>query len=487
MKAILDRFINRITMYRLVLWTLLTLAIITIILAVFGVIQHDPFAMLFGGLTLIVASVLGNAAFAYMFGVRRNSDSALITAGILFFIFSPPVSIVDGVILGLVAVIAAASKYLLAWRGRHLFNPTAIAAVISGLVGLKYASWWIGTGPMMIIVAIAGLLILYKTRRIRMGLIFIAVCIVTTVVVSVQKGFELDAVLTLMANSWPMVFLAGFMLSEPLTQPPRSRQRTMFAVLVGVLASAQIAWGSFLITPEMALIIGNLFAFFCGQRAGVRLKLVGRRQLSRNQVEYRFESNHPLRYEAGQYLELQLPHIHADARGVRRSFTIAAAPDGNQLRIAVRHYTPSSTFKKALQTLPIGTILPVTGVYGDFILPKDPHAKVLLIAGGIGITPFRAQLEWLLKTNQSRDGILLYSVSNQADVVFEDVLMAEEHGIKTQVVTTPLNADTLVKLVPDIAQRHVYVSGPPGMVDALTASAKQLGAKKIHHDHFNGY
>src|SRR5687768_16300823 len=113
MKAMLDRFINRITMYRLVLWTLLVLAVISIILAVFGVVQHDPFAMLFGGLTLIVCSVLGNAAFAYMFGLRRNSDSALITAGILFFIFSPPVSIVDGVILGLIAVIAAASKYLL--------------------------------------------------------------------------------------------------------------------------------------------------------------------------------------------------------------------------------------------------------------------------------------------------------------------------------------------------------------------------------------
>jgi ferredoxin-NADP reductase len=284
-----------------------------------------------------------------------------------------------------------------------------------------------------------------------------------------------------------MVFLAGFMLSEPLTQPPRGYQRMIFAGIVGILASAQIAWGSFLITPELALVIGNIFAFFCGQRAGVRLKLVGRRQLSRDQVEYRFESNHSLHYQAGQYMELQLPHIHADARGVRRSFTIAAAPDGNQLRIAVRHYTPSSTFKKALQTLPIGTILPVTGVYGDFILPKDPHAKVLLIAGGIGITPFRAQLEWLLKTGQSRDGVLLYSVTSEADVVFEDVLTAKEHGVATRVVTTPLDVESLKRLVPDIAEREVYVSGPPGMVDALTAAAKQLGAKKIHHDHFNGY
>lgn len=487
MKASLDRFVNRITMYRLVLWTLLVLAVIAVILAVFGIVQHDPFAMVFGGLTLIASSVLGNAAFAYMFGIRRNSDSALISAGILFFIFSPPTSIADGVVLGLVAVIASASKYLLAWRGRHIFNPSAIAAVISGLIGLKYASWWIGTGPMMVIVALAGLLILYKTRRVQMGMTFIAVAMMTTIFVSLQKGFSADAVFTLIGTSWPMVFLAGFMLSEPLTQPPRGYQRTIFAVIVGFLASAQLSWGSFLVTPELALIIGNIFAFFYGQRAGIRLKLVGRRQLSRDQVEYRFESNHVLYYQAGQYMELQLPHIHADARGVRRSFTIAAAPDGNELRIAVRHYTPSSTFKKALQTLPIGTVLPVTGVYGDFILPKDPRAKIVLVAGGIGITPFRAQLEWLLKTHQSRDGILLYSVANRADVVFEDILMAKEHGVETRVVTVPLDAESLQQMVPDIAQRHVYVSGPPGMVDALTAAAKQLGAKRMHHDHFNGY
>ena len=72
----LDRLINRITMYRLVLYTLLALAIVAVILAVFGIVQFDPFAMVFGALTLLAASIVVNAAFAYMFGVRRNSDSA---------------------------------------------------------------------------------------------------------------------------------------------------------------------------------------------------------------------------------------------------------------------------------------------------------------------------------------------------------------------------------------------------------------------------
>lgn len=83
----LDRLINRITMYRLVLYVLLVLAFLSLVLAVFGLVQFDPFAMVFGALVLLVTSIVINAAFAYMFGVRRNSDSALITAAILFFLF----------------------------------------------------------------------------------------------------------------------------------------------------------------------------------------------------------------------------------------------------------------------------------------------------------------------------------------------------------------------------------------------------------------
>lgn len=487
MKYYVDRIVNRVTMYRLTVYVLLTLAGISVLLAVFGILQFDPFAMIFGALTLVVASITANAAFAYMFGVHRNGDSALITAFILFFIFSPPVSVVNGIVLALVAVAAAASKYLLAWKGRHLFNPSAIAAVIVGLIGLQQASWWVGTGPLIFITVIPAALLLYKTRRLKMGVVFILTAIVSILVVSTFKGVEADKVASLVVNSWPVIFFAGFMLSEPLTQPPRQYQRMVYAVIIGILMGGQITIGSLLITPEIALVLGNLYGFWCGQRGGLRLKLIGRRQLSRDQVEYIFRPNRPLHYKPGQYVELHTPHVHADARGERRMFTIAAAPGGDDIRIALRHYTPSSTFKKSMQTLPIGTILTATGIYGDFLLPKNANEKLLLIAGGIGVTPFRAHLEWLLRHNQKRDGILLYSVRDQSDVVFEDILKAKEHGVRLIVVTTPLDRDALAAYVPDIAKRHVYISGPPAMVDALDDSVRKLGATRIHRDHFNGY
>lgn len=390
-------------------------------------------------------------------------------------------------ILVFVAAIAAASKYLLAWRGRHIFNPAAAAAVISGIVGLSAASWWVGTSPMMAPVLIGGALVLYKTRRLRMGAYFVLLSFAAFMAVSIMKGYDAGDAWRLLIGSSPVLFLAGFMLSEPLTQPPRRYQRYIFASIVGILAGSQITFGTFLVTPEMALLVGNAYAFLCGQRGGVKLRLVGRRPLSRDQVEYTFQPNRPLRFTAGQYVELHLSHIRPDARGQRRMFTIASAPGEDAIKLGIRHYMPSSTFKKALQTATIGMELPVTGVYGDFILQKNTSDKLLLIAGGIGITPFRAHLEWLLNTGQRRDGILLYSVREPGDAVFQDILMAEAHGVSTHIITGPIDEGTLMQYAPDIAGRHVYVSGPPPMVDAMSQMAKRHGATHIHRDHFNGY
>jgi ferredoxin-NADP reductase len=487
MKRYLDLLTNRITMYRLVLYLLIVLAIIADILAFFGVLQMDPFALQVSILVLIASCLAVNYAFAYMFSLRANSESALITAFILFFIFSPPESVGAMVVLAIIGAIAMASKYLLAWRGRHIFNPAAIAAVISGLAGLQYASWWVGTGSMMIATFLLGAVILYKTRRFTMGGLFMATSIAVTIGVSLTKGYGLDQVLPLLVTSWPIIFFSGFMLTEPLTQPPRNYQRYIYAVGIAVLASAQLQVAGVFITPEIALVAGNVFGFLCGQRAAIKLKLIGRRQLSRDQIEYTFEANRALHYLPGQYIELQLPHARADSRGMRRTFTIASAPSDRTIKIGVRHYQPSSSFKKALQTAPIGTVVKATGIYGDFILPKDEREKLFLVAGGIGITPFRAHLESLIKSGKARDGILLYSVRDKADAIYDDILMANEHGIRTYVITNPVDESTIGKYAPDIQERHVYVSGPPAMVDAVHEKAKRMGAPKVSKDHFNGY
>lgn len=474
-------------MYRLMLYLLGAMAGIALLLAFIDVLQFNPLSMLIGLILLVGTSVIVNYLFAYIFSVRAHGESALISALILFFIFSPPRTPSSFIIMILVAAIAMASKYLLVWRSRHVFNPSAIAAVISGLIGLQYASWWVATGPLIPITLLFGALILYKTRRLKMGALYVGVSIFVILLVTALDGRSPLEVLPLILTSWPLLFFAGFMLSEPLTLPPRKYQRYVLAVGVAILANAHIALLGVSFTPEIALAIGNIAAFFCGQRGALRFTFLSRRQLAKDQVEYIFTANRRLRFLPGQYIELQLPQKKADARGSRRMFTIISTPGESELRIATRHYHPSSTYKKALLHAPIEAKLSATGIYGDFVLPTDTSQKLLLIAGGIGITPFYAHLQSLLAKGEKRDGVLLYSVRSKDDVVYKEVLLAKEHGIQTHIIVGTIDPALLKKYVPDIAERHVYISGPPAMVGDTSELVRHHGARAIVRDYFSGY
>lgn len=473
-------------MYRLTLYALIIIAAAAISLSFVGILQFNAMSMVLSISVLLVVSIAINQLFAYMFAVRTNNESAYISALILFLIFPVSDTSPMAVSLGLVATMAMASKYLVVWRGRHLFNPAAFAAFFSGVIGLQTASWWVATGPLLPFTFILGGLVLYKTKRLQMGLLYVITSILVVAAITTLKGDSFLALLPVLLTSWPFIFFAGFMLSEPLGLPPRKYQRSIFATGVAVLASAQLQVAGVFIGPQAALMLGNIYAFWCGQRGGIRLRFKSRQQLSPDQVEYIFEPLRPLRYRAGQYIEMQLPHSKSDVRGIRRMFTIASSPSEGTMKLGVRHYAPSSTYKKALEQLVPGNILGATAIYGDFVLPKGKNEKLLLIAGGIGITPFRSQLAWLAGNNEQRDGILLYSTRTENDAVYSDVLNDERHGIRTYNVASVEQQD-ISRYCTDIQERTVYISGPPGMVDSVARSVTALGAKRIIADHFAGY
>ncbi|MDB5165793.1 MAG: hypothetical protein JWM00_683 [Candidatus Saccharibacteria bacterium] len=486
MKQLVDKFINNITMYRLTRDTLIILSTIAIVFSFVGILQFNPLSMVLSISVLVLVSLGINRLFAYLFGLRANKESAYISALILFLIFPVADTLPAAISLAIVAAIAMASKYLIVWKGRHLFNPAAFAAVVSGLIGSQTASWWVATEPLLPFTIILGGLVLYKTRRLQMGLLYIVASIVVILSVTILKGNSILSILPVIFTSGPLVFFASFMLSEPLTLPPRKQQRRVYALIVAVIANTQLHVLGTFIGPQAALLIGNLYTFWCGQRGGIRLRFKSRRQLAADQVEYIFEPLRPLHYVAGQYIEIQLPHTKPDKRGTRRMFTIASSPHETTLKLGIRHYQPSSTFKKALDHLTPGTILTATGIYGDFVLPADKHEKLLLIAGGIGITPFRSQLAWLASQNEQRDGVLLYSTRNINDAIYDEVLHDGRHGIQV-LDAASLEQDDIRTLCQDVAQRTVYISGPPAMVDSVTESVRALGARHVVKDYFAGY
>lgn len=502
--------IGRVSMYRLVMSSLGLLALVALVLSFAGQVGPGPREIVVSAVVLSAACSATDLVAQGVLRMPRRLESSLITAAILLFVLRPTSEPLGLGGLALAGVVASLSKYVLAWRGRHIFNPAATGAAVLTIVSvwapdLGSSAWWVGSPWMAAPVLVLGVLLLLRTDKLPIvatfWLIAIVVAFVRTTVQFQAAGFPVDvaAVLAQVALSSPFLFLGAFMLSEPLTLPPRRAQQYTVAVVVGVLAGWPISVGEITLGQERALLVGNLLAFLFCVRAAVRLRVQRRRDLTPTVRELTFHAARPFSFSPGQYLELDVPHRRPDGRGSRREFSIASAPeDLPEVRIAFKDGSQSS-FKKALAAVEPGSTLAVTGVWGDFVLPPRPTTPVLLVAAGIGVTPFVSQLRHLVAGGQRRDAVLLYVASEAAELAFRDDIAASGIPVVVFCPDEPadlpsgwtwagpdrIDAEGVLRAVPDIAQRAAYVSGPPRLIAALAPALKR--AKSLTTDAFAGY
>ncbi|MDE0545811.1 FAD-dependent oxidoreductase [Microbacterium sp. C7(2022)] len=502
--------LGRVSMYRLVYTLLASLAVIAFLLSFAGLVVPEPLELVVTLAVLCAVCAGVDAASQRLLGLPWRIESSLITAHILLFILRPTLDVVALVGIAIAAVAASASKYLLAWRGRHIFNPAAVGATVLTLLSILWpalgaTSWWVGTPALAVPVIAFGLAVLWRTEKIRVVSLFLAIAVVVATVRTVLQyqaaglDVELGTIIPAMLWSSPFLFLGAFMLSEPLTLPPRRWQQLVVAAVVGVLAGWPIDVGAISLGQERALLVGNAVAFALAVRTAVTLTLDSRARLTPTVTQVTFRARHEFRFTAGQYLELEVPHRHPDARGTRREFSIVSSPEElPAVRVAFKEGSQSS-YKRALAQVEPGTALPVTGVWGDFVLPGHRDAPILLVAAGIGVTPFVSQLNHLRRSGDERDIVLVYVASEAAELAFRDEI--EAAGVRVVVFTrdepaglTPqwtwadgvrLDAEGLLRVVPDIARRHAYASGPPGLIADLAPALER--AASITTDAFSGY
>ncbi|MFG3020193.1 ferric reductase-like transmembrane domain-containing protein [Streptomyces sp. NPDC048254] len=167
-------------------------------------------------------------------------------------------------------------------------------------------------------------------------------------------------------------------------------------------------------------------------------------------------------------------------------FSLSAAPDGRTLRLTAKAAGDGSA---ALRHLKVGTRVFAEGPYGAFTTLHRRKTESLLIAGGVGVTPIRALLEDL-----EGHAVVLYRVATDRDAVLYGELrdLAVAKGAELHLVTGPpvpdkLAARELIQLVPDIADRDVFLCGPPPMMNAVLRSLGDLGVPKpqIHFERFS--
>ena len=165
-------------------------------------------ALLFTAGFLVAACWASNALLARVFGVPANVESSYITALILALIVQPLAGYADLPALALLAVLAMASKYLIAPFRKHVFNPVALAAVLWGLMLDREPTWWLAALPMLPFVAVAGLLVVRKLQRGVMVAAFVAAALAATVAVSLASRGDVLVALGQTVIESPLLFFA---------------------------------------------------------------------------------------------------------------------------------------------------------------------------------------------------------------------------------------------------------------------------------------
>jgi glycine betaine catabolism B len=499
-----DRLLNRVTMYRAVLYYLIGLLGIAVVLSFTHVLAYDPYAILFSTAFILAVCSATNWVFSRVTEVPANVESSAISALILALIISPISGYGDLWFLFWASVLAMASKYILNLRGKHLFNPVALGVAVTYLTINQSASWWIGNPTLLPFVLVGGLLVTRKIRRFKLVWSFMAAAVAVTLLGALASGQALTKAFSALFLYSPFFFFAFVMLTEPLTTPPTNGWRNLYGALVGVLFAPAFHLGGFYTTPEIALLIGNAFSYLVSPKSRLVLRLKGRRQISPVAWDFTFAPNRKLAFAPGQYMEWTLPHEEPDSRGNRRYFTIASAPTESELHLGVRFNNPSSSYKEALLELERNDEILAGQLAGDFTLPRDVKQPLVFIAGGIGITPYRSMLKYLLDTNQRRPVTLFYGATTVRDFVYKDVFEQAERklGIRTIYIaektegiqpgwiglTGLIKPEMIQTYAPNYRKAIFYISGPSVMVDAVKRMLRKMGIPdgQIRTDFFAG-
>jgi predicted ferric reductase len=255
--------------------------------------------------------------------------------------------------------------------------------------------------------------------------------------------------------------------------------------------NARIAWSALYIVVAVAIV---WYRFLTPLRMAARHKFTvhGVRMEAPGIVSVYIAGRdfHRMKAEPGQFFRWRF--LTRDLWWQSHPYSLSAMPRGDLMRITVKDRGDHSG---ALASLPEGTRVIAEGPYGAFT-PALSNRRVLLIAGGVGITPIRAMFAALPK--RMNDGItLIYRASHPRDIVFRrelDAIAADRGatvhyviGSREELGYDPLAPQSLQHAVPGIHRYEAYVCGPVGMTQAAIASLRAIGLRRhrIHHESFD--
>ena len=234
--------------------------------------------------------------------------------------------------------------------------------------------------------------------------------------------------------------------------------------------------------------------------------LEAREEIAEGTMAFHLRKPSGFDFKPGQAIDVMLTlEVSApEDQSTRHTFSIVSAPFQDDLVIATR--MRDSAYKRALKSMSVGCPVAIDGPSGSLGLHKDPARAAILIAGGIGITPFMSMLRQAAKDQRQQRLILLYSNRRPEDAAFlAELQQLEGKNPNFRLVATMtampashlpwagqeglVTAELVRHAVGDLSTPVFYVAGPPGMVEAMrqTLSGAGIDDDDIRSEEFYGY
>ena len=203
-------------------------------------------------------------------------------------------------------------------------------------------------------------------------------------------------------------------------------------------------------------------------------------------------------YKAGQFMFVTIP---SDDGELMKHFTISSSPTEKDFIELTKKLTGSS-YSKALDSIQIGKKAKIDAPYGKFVFDQKIE-KMLMLSGGIGITPLRSMCKYSTDLNLKNNIVLLYGNNTIEDIAFKEELdqMHKDNKNLKDVYTLNnppsgwkgsigyINAEMIKNEIPDYENRVFYTCGPPAMVEAMKRQLQEFNIlpEKIRTENFSGY
>lgn len=241
-----------------------------------------------------------------------------------------------------------------------------------------------------------------------------------------------------------------------------------------------------------------------GKRDSYDSALLGSEEIAEATRAFHFEKPEGFEFAPCESIDLFLPEDFPGATDDRqRSFSLASAPHEGRLTIATR--MRKSAFKQPLAAAPSGAKVRIVGPTGTMSLHDEPDRAIVMIAGGIGITPFISVLRSEAEAERPRPMALLYSNRRLGEAAYLDELraLAGRLGNFRLVLTMTglesangwdgetrrIDAGMVEEAGSGLPRPHYYVAGTPDMCEAMRQMLDDMGIddQDIHSEDFTGY